>query len=58
MPLSVEVPKHDVDALSGDAEEPIKVYEELERRYHLVEEGKTRLLTETESLSALTRRSI
>lgn len=56
--LSKEISKHDVYALSGGVEESNKVYKELERRYRLVEEAKTRLPTETESLSVLAKHSI
>ncbi len=52
MSPTAEVLERESRVLSGSVES-IEVFEELERRRRLVAEGKTRLLTEEESLARL-----
>lgn len=52
MAPTAEVLEREARVLSGSVES-IEVFEELERRRRLAQEGKTRLLTEEESLARL-----
>lgn len=52
MSAAVEVLEREARVLTGSIES-IEVFEELERRRRLVEEGKSRLLSEQESFARL-----